>query len=256
MNSEFYAAETAGIFLNSSFGVGKDLSQTGVNGPSIFPVTATAVRLKAELFGGTFAQGALFDAQAGDPRNPYGTHLRYSAGDGTLAIVEVGWRSNGEEEGARMKASVGGWGYSKPVPTLNDSAVERLNRGLYAVWDHALSARAGYFVKYGAADPALNSYASCLTTGVSVAGFLDPENERIAFGVARTRFGEEARNARITAGDEPSDDETAYELTYRWAATSWLNLQPNLQRVVHPGLNARAAEVTISGARVELHFEF
>ena len=39
LNSEFDAIDTAGLFLLSSHGIGPDYSQTGLNGPSIFPVT-------------------------------------------------------------------------------------------------------------------------------------------------------------------------------------------------------------------------
>jgi carbohydrate-selective porin OprB len=40
LNSEFYRLQSAGLFLNSSFGIGPEFSQSGLEGPSIFPSTS------------------------------------------------------------------------------------------------------------------------------------------------------------------------------------------------------------------------
>ncbi len=45
LNSEFDVIETAGLFSNSSHGIGPDFSQSGANGPSIFPTTSLSLRL-------------------------------------------------------------------------------------------------------------------------------------------------------------------------------------------------------------------
>ena len=43
LNSEFYRLQSASLFLNSSFGVGPKFSQSGQEGPSIFPYTSVAL---------------------------------------------------------------------------------------------------------------------------------------------------------------------------------------------------------------------
>ena len=48
LNTEFDVVETAGLFINSSHGIGPDFSQSGVNGPSIFPTTSLGIRVKAQ----------------------------------------------------------------------------------------------------------------------------------------------------------------------------------------------------------------
>jgi porin len=45
LNTEFYRLQAAGLFLNSSFGIGPEFSQSGVEGPSIFPRTAVGARV-------------------------------------------------------------------------------------------------------------------------------------------------------------------------------------------------------------------
>lgn len=48
LNADYYAVESSGVFLNSAFGIGPSFSQTGVNGPSIFPTAAPALTFKYE----------------------------------------------------------------------------------------------------------------------------------------------------------------------------------------------------------------
>lgn len=69
--NEFFDVQDPGLlFLNSSDGLGKDFSQTGQNGPSIFPTTALAVVGNVALGGGWGIQAGLFNAIAGNPDDP------------------------------------------------------------------------------------------------------------------------------------------------------------------------------------------
>lgn len=45
LNSEFYRLRSASLFVNSSFGIGPEFSQSGVSGPSIFPRTSAGLRI-------------------------------------------------------------------------------------------------------------------------------------------------------------------------------------------------------------------
>jgi len=45
LNTEFYRLQSAALFMNSSFGIGPELAQSGVGGPSIFPNTAVGTRV-------------------------------------------------------------------------------------------------------------------------------------------------------------------------------------------------------------------
>src|SRR5437763_14453026 len=44
LNSEFYRLNPAGLFLNSSFGIGPEFGESGRAGPSIFPDTSLGTR--------------------------------------------------------------------------------------------------------------------------------------------------------------------------------------------------------------------
>ena len=77
LNSEFDSIETAALFVNPSHGIGPDVSQTGHNGPSIFPVTSLGVRLM-KSWGPWSAQMAVLDAVPGDLDHPERTTIRLS----------------------------------------------------------------------------------------------------------------------------------------------------------------------------------
>ena len=45
LNSEFYVSHSTGIFLHPSPGIGSELAQTGLNGPSVFPTSSVGLRV-------------------------------------------------------------------------------------------------------------------------------------------------------------------------------------------------------------------
>jgi porin len=66
LNSEFDVQSVGALFLNSSFGIAPDYSQSGLNGPSIFPVTSPGVVVAVEKPRWA-VRTAIFDAVPGDP---------------------------------------------------------------------------------------------------------------------------------------------------------------------------------------------
>lgn len=109
IDSEFYVTETSGLFLQPPYGMSAEMAQTGQNGPPVFPLGALAVRVKYAS-SGYYVQGALTDGVPGNPNNPQGTHIRLDKGDGSLAVVELGF--NTSEEGKSFnKTAVGLWRY-------------------------------------------------------------------------------------------------------------------------------------------------
>lgn len=70
LNSDFDSLQASSVLINSSQGIGPDLSRSGLNGPSIFPVTAAGVRaswLPSKRW--TFRVAA-FDGVPGNPDRP------------------------------------------------------------------------------------------------------------------------------------------------------------------------------------------
>ena len=72
LNSEFYANDSAGLLIAPAFGIGSELAATGANGPSVFPPTALAVRLKWSPREDLYVQAAALNAKAGVLGDPAG----------------------------------------------------------------------------------------------------------------------------------------------------------------------------------------
>lgn len=65
LNSEFDSLETAALFVGSAHGIGTDIAQTGLNGPSIFPETSLAARLEVKSAKGWALRTAILDGAPG-----------------------------------------------------------------------------------------------------------------------------------------------------------------------------------------------
>src|SRR5882724_10265360 len=79
LNTEFYRLQSAALFLNSSFGIGPEFSQSGRSGPSIFPDTSVGVRLAWKPARGVVLRAALLD---GVPVERPGGREAFARGDG------------------------------------------------------------------------------------------------------------------------------------------------------------------------------
>src|SRR5438093_9942579 len=86
LNSEFYRVQSAGLFLNSSFGIGPEFSQSGVEGPSIFPNTSVGARFAIKPIEEIVFRTAVLD---GVPvERPNGTREIFARDDGVLVVAE------------------------------------------------------------------------------------------------------------------------------------------------------------------------
>jgi len=99
LNSEFDVLETAGLFLNSSFGMGAEFAQSGKNGPSTFPSTALALRIKTQLSRNFCLQSAILDGVPDESENAWGATYRINKNDGALLTSEIIFITDKEQMG-------------------------------------------------------------------------------------------------------------------------------------------------------------
>ena len=104
LNSEFYVSHSTGIFLHPSPGIGSELAQTGLNGPSVFPTSSVGLRVSYHPTPETYMQAVVLDGVPGDPNNPRGTHIQFNDGDGALRVAELGYIP-GQSQGGDRRAS-------------------------------------------------------------------------------------------------------------------------------------------------------
>ena len=174
LNSEFDTTQSGGLFLLSSHGIGPDFSQSGRNGPSIFPVTSLAARVEAKLGHNWLARLAILDGVPGDPAHPAATVVKLSPADGALIVGEVNHLKGG------TKAAVGAWGYTARFDVLGGGATPAMgkgNKGAYAfVEQRLMGSRAddprglAGWVRVGVADPRFNAVVAYVGGGLVYTG--------------------------------------------------------------------------------------
>jgi len=239
LNAEFDQQTVGAPFLNSSFGIGPDISQSGRAGPSIFPVTSPALVIATET-GGHHLRLGIFDAEPGYPDHPHRFQPGPPGRDGALLIAEAGVSLGGT---ARMQ--IGGWRYTDRFARL-DGQGRAGSGGVYGQIEGRL-AGAGK-------ERALRAW---LRAGVATAK-VDPINlyvgggatygsDETLFGlaIARARLGAAGRRAGI--GDR--DAETTIEATALRRMTRFMAVQPDVQYVIHPSWQARVGHALVLALR-------
>lgn len=198
LNADFYATDSAGNLLNSAFGISSALSQTGVNGPSIFPTAALALTVKYESPTEFYFQTGAFNAKAGDPDQPYGTHINSKVNSGYLFISESGWAKEGD-----YKFAVGTWTYSKDQEAIDAAKVGGTNWGFYFLVDHKITDNLSGFIKHGLAAPTVNQFKECSEVGLAYTGLIKSrEKDVISLGFARGVPSNDYRDANDATSEE------------------------------------------------------
>lgn len=264
LNSEFDAIDTATLFLNSAFGIGSEIAQSGENGPSIFPTTSLALRGRAAPGENVYVQAAVLDGVPGDPDYPRGTRIELHRDDGLLMLCELGYLRDRSsvEPGAYRKLAVGAWRYTAAV--REDAAGRPLsdeeNGGMYAMaesvlWTEAADPAQGLsaFLRYGVANQRINQVDEFLSGGVVYTGALPRrEADRVGVGFAHARNSERFRDAVAATGRPATGYETVVELTYRAELLESLALQLDYQYIVNPGMEPQLDDAPVWLLRIEI----
>jgi porin len=261
VNSEFDTNDSNSVFINSSHGIGPDFSQTGQNGPSIFPVTSLSVRADYRVSDNWLVRAAVLDGVPGDPNRPKRTTVKLGNGDGALLVAEL------EYTDAMTKMAAGTWRYTAQFDDLlatqlaGTSIGQSGNDGFYVFAERKLTGAtkdgpglAGW-ARLGVANDTFNSIDTYLGAGVVYTGPLNARPEdQLGIALAHARLGTPYRRALALAGETSDRSETNIEITYRAALTPWLTVQPDVQYVINPGGNPALRNALVTGLRVEVGF--
>ncbi len=261
LNSEFYVTDSSGLFIHPAYGIGTDFSQSGQNGPSIFPTTSLGARIKIQPVPDIYLQAAIFDGAPGAPDDLKGTQIEFNDGEGALFVVEAGFTpTNG-------KLAIGAWVYSDKIPDhldVNTSGNLRNKRsqGLYIIGERNIFREAGTqdqglaaFARIGWADADVNQLDTGWSTGIVYTGLIPGRDAgQLGVGVSGVHNAGKFRRLNRLAGMPVKSDETAFELTYSDNLTPWLSVQPDIQYIVNPGTDPSRDDAVIVGGRVTLTF--
>ena len=263
VDSEFDAKETVGTFTSGGHGTGLDLSESGLNGPSIFPVTSFGARLRLKLSDNVTARLAVLDGVPGDPDDPKATAvLDFSSDQGIFAITELDYSI--DTESAFRRFVMGAWHYTTEFDDLLDTEADgtpvrrRGSGGIYgfAEWqifnesgttDQGLAA----VVRAGVADQDVNQIAGYYGAGLVYRG-LFPGRDEDSFGIGFSTGvnGDKFKQAQALAGQPVTDSETELIAAYSAQVTRWLRLQPVVQYFIDPGTDPAADNAFVVGIRV------
>lgn len=256
LNSELDVNETGALFVNSSHGIGPDLSQVGENGPAIFPIAGLGVLARSDLSERTQLRLAAFEGTVGDAQHPRRTAVALESDEGALLIAEITMRPT-----QASRSIVGIWRHSGRSTDLADPQAQRKepSLGVYALAEGTLvdageHALAG-FVRIGFADPDVHRIARYLGAGVTWSGPLlagGDREEQLGLAIGSITNGGLFRSSQAALGARFERHETAIELTYRVQCLPWLALQPDVQYIINPGTDPSLDNALLIGLRFEL----
>ena len=252
LNSEFDAKETGAIFLNSSHGIGPEFSQSGKNGPGIFPVSSLALRAEIDI-GELTTRFALLDGVPGNPDNPASNAIDLSSNDGVLAVGEIDIAVAGS---GRLWA--GYWRYSADFDRPYAPGRSNGNDGWYIGGEQQFSLgdrTAAWYLRYGEADQNFYPVERFVGGGFVVnAPFAHRQNDQFGLGIAIAIVGDPYKELLNNSGAGAEPRETIWELTYRAQINDQLALQPDIQYIQGPSSSAAIEDSLVLGLRFEIAY--
>ncbi len=305
LNSEFDVVPGAGDFLNGSFGFGPEYGLSGRAGPSTYPSTGLAARIRAQV---TPSFYALLGASDAVPEGSGSRRLDLGLDDGALVSFEAGyarsipdwtspfrsdpaggaWRREQPGRGRRAgslepprfgqrrrqagrgrfleevsaKVAVGGWAYTRRLPSMDPEASPCRSWGAYLLGEKLLRARPDgtgtltAFARVGTAAEDANQLDLFMGGGLAYGGPLPCRpDDAVGLGVAHARNGSPYLRAQREAGTPREKSETVVELTYRAQLGDFLVIQPDLQWVQNPGMDPERTHALVFGLRGHLLLE-
>jgi porin len=251
LNTEFDVQSVGSFFTNSSHGIGVDFSQSGANGPSIFPVTSLAALVKWEA-GSWSARAGWFNAVSGDPDRPTRLRLGHPGKDGSLLVAEATMRPS-----PSVAIQLGGWAYTDAQPVIDapGAATVRGSKGAYGQVEATLSGREDEsrlqsWVRLGTADGTSNRVTFYAGGGLTYGD----DEARTGIAIAHARQSGRA-SRHFTAEGSQASAETSIELGHAIQATDFLTVQPVVHYVMNPGWRRDVPDALVAGIRLSFAFE-
>lgn len=244
LNSQFDSVDPASLFVNSSHGIGPDLSRSGRNGPSIYPVSAAGFTLTAvPSKQWTFRLGA-FNGIAGDPARPRAFVAEKIPGsDGLLTIGQVDYLVS---ESTRIEAGV--WRYSQATEGVDGGRPH--DAGAYASIEAPLPGppRLTGWLRIGAADARAQVIAAYLGGGaVQIGTFAGRPDDRLGIAIAHAVIG--GPGVRTL---DVHHAESSIEASYQAKLSERIAVQPDVQFIRHPAGATHAPDSLGLGLRLVL----
>lgn len=261
----FAVIDAGKTFLNRSFEVGKELSQTAGGGIALFPNSAPAIRVWLKPGRAWSFQFAAAEAKSQTYDDGFSATSSLGASKGAFVIGEVtySWFDNSVQSTGGGNYTLGAWLYTASFEEVypnvkNPSVRSTANNGVYMMAEQKIlshretAAGLSLFARVGWANSRINRFDRNIVFGAFYTGLL-PGREHDAFGIAVAHLsnGPEFLERMSQAALLYANAETALELTYKMKVTPWLTIQPDLQRIIHPGARSDIGNATVFGTRLQ-----
>ncbi len=271
LNSEFDLLSSAGLFLNSSHGIGIAFSQTGKNGPSIFPATSIGLRMQAKFNNAFYFQTCILNGVPADPSTAKFNTIELNNRNGLLLSFETGFLLFGNEyenssdskinigrfsdENYSNKIAIGFWKYTGQFNELNEFNNERKlktskdNIGAYFITEKCIynnsendNQKLTAFLRFETANSKINRFAYYFGCGlVYNCPFSCRPDDQIGIAFADAINGNSYKNLLKINNKNVSNSEYNFELTYFAQIFPWFSLQPDIQYIINPNTNPAIA---------------
>lgn len=242
LNSEFSVDQTANFFVNGAQGIGLDVSQMADHGASLYPNTDVGVVATVQPAPAWTLRAGAFRGRSG---SPYGA----TAGHGGAFVI-----SEASVATERARFAFGAWSHTAKFDSLLEPGRRQRASGAYALSEWVVRddgrRRLNAFARIGLAQPSTQEVVAQLTAGVLLTRpFFQTDGEALGLAIGVAENGADYRRARRLAGAPIRRLGGDLELSYRYAPTPWLTLQPDLQYVLHGGAISQPRRAVIVGLR-------
>ncbi|MEM9105081.1 MAG: carbohydrate porin [Pseudomonadota bacterium] len=254
-DNDFWISDTAGLFVNSTFGWpginGTDLP----NGGPAYPLPTPGVHVAIQPNDTWMFQAAIYNGDP-DPRGDNEHGLEFPINNGVFAIAEAAY-THTLANGLSGTWKAGFWYNSQDfavlTPRSGGADSESGNYSLYFIVDHELWNRPGSeggglagFFRFGVTpDSDINPVDIYFDLGLALTGtFPGRDNDvvGIGFGYAGLSSDLPAFTAGGSAGRNSSDYEAVVEVSYQAVINDNFSLQPFAQYVFNPAGNTVASD--------------
>jgi porin len=278
-DSDFAISDYGALFINSTFGWPSFLYTSLPNGGPNYPVGAPAVYLHWEPIEPLSLKVAAFQGDVyAQNVNKHGFDWNLSTENGFFYMSEADYRYTCSLPG-QVKA--GAWFFAGNLPSVNNSDTTLWgNTGYYGIIDQMLyrspsckeetkkltDEGLGFFGRVAYQPSDRNFLDFYCDTGFNYKGLLPTRhNDVLGLGFAYGQISNGMRNPQADLSSSPIysppngaatvlNYEMAFETTYVAAITPWMNLQPNLQYIIHPGATSQIGNALVLGLRATINF--
>ncbi len=273
-DDEFFTSQYAAAFVNATFGWPGLLSADLPSGGAAYPLATPGIRISVAPTDALTLSAAALNGDptgaglTGDPLARDKNGLAFRGLNDAFIIGELAYAVNQDKDAPGLPATykIGAWyhtgdfpdqrfdntGQSLAAPTSSGvPALHRSDYGAYALFDQAIWRDAdiadrsvGLFFRVGGSPSDRNEISLYADGGIEMRGlFIDHPDDLVGISAAVAKVSDRARGfdadlRRFGGFDTPiRDSESAVEFMYRYQATPWWTLQPDLQFIRHPGGN-------------------